>query len=77
LAAIGVRVSSGWITSHGFALNIDPDLDHFSAIVPCGIHDRSVASMVEVLGRPVELEEVVPRLIESFEKVFSRRSYVA
>ena len=77
LAAIGVRVSSGWITSHGFALNIDPDLDHFSAIVPCGIHDRSVASMVEVLGRPVEPEEVVPFLIESFKKVFSRRTYVA
>ena len=77
LAAIGVRVSSGWITSHGFALNINPDLDHFSAIVPCGIHDRSVASMVEVLGRPVELDEVVFSLIESFEKVFSRRAHVA
>lgn len=76
LAAIGVRVSSGWITSHGFALNVNPDLDHFSAIVPCGIHDRSVASMVEVLGRPVELDEVVIPLIESFEKVFSRQSGV-
>lgn len=76
LAAIGVRVSSGWITSHGFALNIDPDLDHFSSIVPCGIHDRPVVSMVEVLGRPVEPEEVVPPLIESFQKVFSRRTDV-
>ena len=76
LAAIGVRVSSGWITSHGFALNINPDLDHFSAIVPCGIHDRPVASMVEVLGRSVELEDVVSSLIECFEKVFSRRARV-
>lgn len=76
LAAIGVRVSSGWITSHGFALNIDPDLDHFSAIVPCGIHDRSVASMAGLLGRPVGLEEVVPPLVESFERVFSRQAHV-
>ena len=76
LAAIGVRVSSGWISSHGFALNIDPDRDHFSSIVPCGIHDRSVASMVEVLGRPVDMEEVLPPLIQSFEKVFSRRAHV-
>lgn len=76
LAAIGVRVSSGWITSHGFALNIDPDLDHFSAIVPCGIHDRPVASMAGLLGRPVGLEEVIPRLVESFERVFSRQAHV-
>ena len=72
VAAIGVRVSSGWITSHGFALNVDPDLSYFSSIVPCGLHDRPVTSMAHLLGRPVSLEEVVPPLLQGFKSVFSR-----
>jgi lipoyl(octanoyl) transferase len=76
VAAIGVRVSSGWITSHGFALNVDPDLSYFSTIVPCGIHDRPVASMAGILRRPVPLKEVFDPLIRSFEEVFSRQSIV-
>jgi lipoyl(octanoyl) transferase len=76
VAALGVRVSSGWITSHGFALNVDPDLSFFSGIVPCGIQDRPVASMAGILHRPVTLEEVVQPLIRSFETVFSRKAIV-
>ncbi len=53
VAAIGVRVSSGWITSHGFALNVDPDLSHFDTIVPCGIGDRAVTSLRQILGEDV------------------------
>lgn len=72
LAAIGVRVSSGWITSHGFALNVDPALEYFSTIVPCGIQEREVTSMARVLGRPLGVEEVVPVLLQAFQEVFQR-----
>lgn len=71
LAAIGVRVSSGWITSHGFALNVATDLSYFGTIVPCGIPDREVTSLSRELGRPVALQEVRPRLVEAFSGVFN------
>jgi len=72
LAAIGVRVSSGWITSHGFALNVDPALEYFSTIVPCGIQERDVTSMAQVLGRPLGVGEVIPVLLQAFREVFQR-----
>ena len=73
VAAIGVRVSSGWITSHGFALNVRPDLSYFGTIVPCGIADRAVTSLQELLGRPIEVEEVLPAVQEAFAGRFERR----
>jgi lipoyl(octanoyl) transferase len=76
LAAIGVRVSSRWITSHGFALNVDPDLDHFSSIIPCGIQDRPVTSMARLLDRQVQVREVLPFVIQAFEEVFDLASVV-
>lgn len=57
IAAIGVRVSRG-VTMHGFALNVDPDLRAYDPIVPCGIPDRPVTSMREVLGRSVPMADV-------------------
>lgn len=69
VAAIGVRVSR-WVTHHGFALNVDTDLSHFDLIVPCGITDRRVTSMAEILGGPVDRAAVEEDLAEAFEAVF-------
>ena len=71
IGAIGVRISR-WITSHGFAFNVQTDLSHFQLIVPCGISDRGVTSLSRALGRPVDIPEVEDALIRHFADVFER-----
>jgi len=68
IAAIGVRVRR-WVTFHGVSLNVDPDLSHFSGIVPCGVSDHGVTSLHD-LGLPVTLADVDVALKKSFAKVF-------
>ena len=72
IAAIGIRVARG-VTMHGFALNVEPDLTPFKAIIPCGIQDAAVTSLAIELGRSISLDEVLPVLekymYESLAKV--------
>jgi lipoate-protein ligase B len=76
VAAIGVRIAR-WITSHGFALNVTTDLSYFRMIVPCGITDKGVTSLARLLGRPVEMAEVVRSIKSHFADVFDRRLFDA
>ena len=68
IAAIGVRLRK-WITFHGFSINVDPDLSHFQGIVPCGITEHGVTSLVD-LGLPVSMADLDIALTKSFSKVF-------
>ena len=69
VAAIGVRVARGR-TRHGFALNVDPDLSMFEHIVPCGIRDKAVGSMQSILGRPLDMADVVESVTANFAREF-------
>ncbi|MGB8363922.1 MAG: lipoyl(octanoyl) transferase LipB [Rhizomicrobium sp.] len=68
IAAIGVRVRR-WVTFHGVSLNVDPDLDHFSGIVPCGIREHGVTSLT-ALGLPITMADADVALKVAFAEVF-------
>ena len=70
IAAIGVRLSK-WVSTHGLAINHDPDLSHFDGIVPCGIKGHGVTSFVDV-GLPVTMDDLDLALERSFHKVFAQ-----
>ena len=70
VCAIGVRVTRGRVTLHGFALNCTTDLSWFDAIVPCGLADRSVTTLSELARRDVTVGEMAPIVAHHFESVF-------
>ena len=70
VCAIGVRVNVRAVTKHGFALNLNTDLNYFDGIVPCGIRDKGVTSLARLLGAPVDETTVSQRLIAHFCAVF-------
>lgn len=69
ICAIGIAVRK-WVTYHGFALNVNPQMRHFSGIVPCGITDGTVTSMQEELGETIDMVGVKTRLLVEFQDVF-------
>ncbi len=70
LAAIGIHISR-FVTSHGFALNVNTDLSYFNLIIPCGITSKPVTSMQQELGRPLDLNVVAESISRNFGTVFS------
>src|SRR5271170_8309981 len=69
IAALGVHISRG-VTSHGFALNVNTDLDYFDLIIPCGIASKAVTSMATELGHELSLQEVAHSVSRNFGVVF-------
>jgi lipoyl(octanoyl) transferase len=69
ICAMGVRCSR-WVTMHGFALNVHPDLSYFDNIIPCGIANKSVTSLQRETGRTLSMQEVKQQLLTNFEEVF-------
>jgi lipoyl(octanoyl) transferase len=69
IGAIGVRIAR-WVTSHGFAFNVATDLTPFGLIVPCGIREGGVTSLERLLARPVDQDDLIPRLVGHFADVF-------
>ena len=68
IAAIGVRLRK-WVTFHGLSINFDPELSHFDGIVPCGISEHGVTSLID-LGVKTKIDELDNNLKESFEEIF-------
>jgi lipoyl(octanoyl) transferase len=72
IAALGIRLRK-WVSFHGLSINVDPDLGHFSGIVPCGIRGHGVTSLVD-LGLPVTMADLDLALRRTFEASVTRRS---
>ncbi len=72
IAALGIRLRK-WVSFHGLSINVEPDLGHFGGIVPCGITEHGVTSLVD-LGLPVTMDDVDVALRRSFDNVMTRRT---
>jgi lipoyl(octanoyl) transferase len=76
IAAIGIKVSR-WVTMHGFAFNINTDLDFFSGIIPCGIVDKGVTSLKNELSKSIDISEVKEKLVNNFKNIFDYEDVTA
>ena len=69
IAAIGIKISR-WITMHGFAFNVNTDLNLFNGIIPCGIQDKKVTSLKEEIQRDIDIKEVKQKILNNFVQIF-------
>jgi lipoate-protein ligase B len=76
IAAIGVKVTGRRVTMHGFALNVNPDMHFFEGIIPCGIDDKPVTSMVQLLEGTIKLDAVMDAVEVAFGRQFERTMQV-
>ena len=74
IAAIGIKVSR-WTTMHGFAFNVNTDLNYFGGIIPCGIRDKEVTSLKKEIGREIQIDEVKEKLVKKFKDFFGYGSF--
>ena len=71
IAAQGVKISR-WVTMHGFSINVNTNLDFYDSIIPCGIFDRGVTSISEILGRLIDMNQIKMVIIEKFNNNFKK-----
>jgi len=74
IAAIGIKISR-WVTMHGFAFNINTDLNFFNGIIPCGIKEKEVTSLSKELGNEISIQEVKEKLVNQFKIIFGYDDY--
>jgi len=75
IAAIGIKVSR-WVTMHGFAFNVNTDLNLFNGIIPCGIQDKSVTSLKQELDNEINIQEVKEKVVNNFKELFQYDSVI-
>jgi len=69
ITAIGIAIKK-WVTMHGFAFNINTDLEHFKWIVPCGMENAKMTSLEEIKGKKFDLEQIKPKIVEKIKEIF-------
>ena len=70
LAAIGVKVDARGVSRHGFALNVNPDMEYWDGIIACGLQDERIVSLADLLPAPPSMDKVKAELVKAFEEVF-------